>query len=609
MPSEPYMKFRRRVLAALRRRWRREGVPPWEELFAAVRSVYRAEPPEEPFFAAVHEELDRLRALCPGIGAGDELAGAVLELYTASTDTGALSLRKRTGSFYTPPEVADGMAQQALRLWIARHLGCSEEALSAWLAGDDAALAAGTSRRIAAALLALRAVDPACGAGAFLLALLKQVERYLARALPREFPALAERFRKRLARRWLGVDLRHEALAVAAFRWQLAAPGTAVRLTEGDALFLDGLGGAFDLVLGNPPYVSFGLRNTGKLASARRRELLRRFPCAAQYKVSTYALFMELASQWSAPGGVQCLIVPDGFLAGRFQTGVRELLLTRNTLEKVILAERRIFDAALGRSVIYLARRGAPGGAGTFFRKVRSVAELAAPGGFAVAPGDYVRGARRRIRFYENAAQKTLVETMERGAEPLGDLLEFASGLIGKAGQKTLVSPVREGAFRHPGLTSGRLVHSCRVEAPDCFFDLDRSKIKSGLGKIDCTRPKLLLRQTGDRLIAALDERGLCVLNNVHCAVPKPGNRVSPEFLACLLGSELMNRYYRIVSLEEKRTLAQIDLDMVAELPVKVPPEGPDFWRMMYRRVGAGDPGAREELERVLAELYGVPLP
>jgi len=50
--------------------------------------------------------------------------------------------------------------------------------------------------------------------------------------------------------------------------------------------------GGFDCVIGNPPYVSFGLRGTGK-AEGAWAEYLRRIYTAAEYKLSLYAVFMQ----------------------------------------------------------------------------------------------------------------------------------------------------------------------------------------------------------------------------------------------------------------------------------------------------------------------------
>jgi hypothetical protein len=102
------------------------------------------------------------------------------------------------------------------------------------------------------------------------------------------------------------------------------------------------------------------------------------------------------------------------------------------------------------------------------------------------------------------------------------------------------------------------------------YLNFAADVLKSGFRDARYDEPKLLLRQTGDRLIAAYDPDGLYCLNNVHV-----GNARDPavdvRLVVAILNSRLLNRYYRIISLEAGRPLAQIDLDVIEDLPFKRP--------------------------------------
>lgn len=41
------------------------------------------------------------------------------------------------------------------------------------------------------------------------------------------------------------------------------------------------------------------------------------------------------------------------------------------------------------------------------------------------------------------------------------------------------------------------------------------------------------------------------------------------KYILAILNSELLNRYYRLITLEFKRALAQIDIETVLELPIR----------------------------------------
>ena len=76
------------------------------------------------------------------------------------------------------------------------------------------------------------------------------------------------------------------------------------------------------------------------------------------------------------------------------------------------------------------------------------------------------------------------------------------------------------------------------------------------------------MRQTGDSIICAYDDSGLLALNNVHI-----GNRISEsydlKYVTAILNSSLMDWYYRTISLESGRTMAQTDIETVGGLPIK----------------------------------------
>src|SRR5207245_2290176 len=111
--------------------------------------------------------------------------------------------------------------------------------------------------------------------------------------------------------------------------------------------------GGFDVVIGNPPWISFGLRGAARLPEAEARYYRRTYPEAAEYKVSSYALFMALAARLTRPGGRHCLIVPDSFVVGARFTGVRRLLHKAHTLEHMTLIGGEMSSqASVGQSIV-----------------------------------------------------------------------------------------------------------------------------------------------------------------------------------------------------------------------------------------------------------------
>jgi hypothetical protein len=208
------------------------------------------------------------------------------------------TLRKRTGSYYTPESLTRVVVERAM------------DALEAMLADE------GLARR------PLRILDPALGAGAFLV----QAGRETARRSGR---SLADVVQHEL----FGVDVSPLAVAVAeASLWLLAneprlsLAAAGARLREADALCtpaaaralgrqgadfaeLAGTADGFDLVVGNPPWVAFAGRATQPLTPHLREHYRREFRAFRGYP-TLHGLFVELAARL-APRGVVALLIPS----------------------------------------------------------------------------------------------------------------------------------------------------------------------------------------------------------------------------------------------------------------------------------------------------------
>jgi hypothetical protein len=79
---------------------------------------------------------------------------------------------------------------------------------------------------------------------------------------------------------------------------------------------------------------------------------------------------------------------------------------------------------------------------------------------------------------------------------------------------------------------------------------------------------KILMRQTGDSLIAALDEQQYLCLNNMHVLVPV-NHRLKPRYALGILNSKLLNWYYQSLNPEVGEALAEVKRTNVAALPIR----------------------------------------
>lgn len=234
--------------------------------------------------------------------------------------------RKRLGIYYTPPELAGPILDETLDPIL--DAMCDEQSCRAQLS-------------------TLRVIDPACGSGHFLLGAWRRLATQTAKVVA---PA-GQRACLRLAAAALhGIDIDPQArlagaklLRRACAQWALSLRDFPNWFTLGDALLAEGRDdGAFDLVIGNPPFVDS--ESMCAEDRSRRSALAQRYE-TARGNWDLASLFVERAIQLARPGGRIGLVLPRRLLASDHAQRV-QMLLKQQTIESIHVNDSAAFEDA-----------------------------------------------------------------------------------------------------------------------------------------------------------------------------------------------------------------------------------------------------------------------
>jgi hypothetical protein len=322
-----------------------------------------------------------------------EILGTVFEEWVTG--------RHEAGAYYTPRPVVSFMCREALKGYLAGRIAAPPETLAGLVDWHDATkLRKGQAEKVLAALDDLKAVDPACGSGAYLLGLLHElIEVYQAvyrDRRPGDARSLYDLNLRIIRRSIYGVDIDASAADIARLRlWlslaveaaaPMALPNLDSQIAAGDALlapnpefpgcgagetpaphdavdwpirfaeaFAAGRGG-FDVVLANPPYVR--KENIDKHAKPRLRKLYQE---AVTGQSDLFCCFYARGMQLLRLGGMHVFICSNSWLDSGYGAALQRFLLRSAHVQAIYdSALERQFATADVNTIISVLRKGPP---------------------------------------------------------------------------------------------------------------------------------------------------------------------------------------------------------------------------------------------------------
>ncbi len=272
-----------------------------------------------------------------------ELLGRLYEQFLGPEE------RKAAGVYYTPAPIVDAIVQRTL-----------------------GPLCQG---RTPTELESLRILDPACGSGCFLLGAYQYLldwhlqwytthdpgahatgEAPALRSTAEGTWRLTPGVRQRILHSLHGVDIDAQAVEVTRLSLLLklfegeSEPQEEPRLEHtlrcGNTLKdEDEAAPAFDVVLGNPPYLN--IRTLQETAPAEARYYKERYASAARGSYDLYAVFVERGLSLLRPGGRLGYILPSRFFSTDYGEPLRRLLSERRVVREIIDFQHvQLFSAA-----------------------------------------------------------------------------------------------------------------------------------------------------------------------------------------------------------------------------------------------------------------------
>jgi len=327
----------------------------------------------------------------------------------------------------------------------------------------------------------------------------------------------------------------------------------------------------FDIIIGNPPYVKVSEKNMLNYFNANYQH--------QDYQKDLYLLFLEKFKHLLATGGIFGVIVPNTWLQSINYRNIRRYLISEYFWHRMLHIKDHVFKAVVDTNIIILEKN-------SFIKNSDVKIDILQNGEIKEhqlinqyeLPGD-----GEIINILANKDEKILFEKIKQSSLMIKEICHVYNGVKpfekGKGTPPQTAKTMKEKPFvvenqpKPEGenwmpLIRGRLMNRyANYWKNDSWINYGKWLAAPRDPKIFEAEEKIIIRQTGDSIIATLIGKNVIVRNNMHLLISKELNH---KYILGILNSKLTNFYYYQLNPEKGEALAEVKKSHVECLPIPV---------------------------------------
>ena len=317
----------------------------------------------------------------------------------------------------------------------------------------------------------------------------------------------------------------------------------------------------FDAIIGNPPYIQLQ-SNNGLLGNLYEQRNYNTF-----FKQGDlYCLFIERAHSLLKNNGEFGFIVPNTWLQSISFSPLRLFLTSYFRWNQIALTHKVFADATVDTHCLLFTKSNE--------QKDCEICRISANGKISkihTIKKEAISQTEEIINIEINPKSLSIIERIQKLSKPLAECLTVCCGVKpfqkGKgipAQTKQIVEEkpyVKEGG--KPGeewspLMRGSLMHRYTNLWDNNYWILYGKWLAEPRSpKIFEEKEKIIIRQTGDSIIATIIENGIICRDNLNICIPK-SETINLKFILGVLNSKLTDFYYTFINPEKGEALAQV---------------------------------------------------
>ena len=360
--------------------------------------------------------------------------------------------------------------------------------------------------------------------------------------------------------------------------------------------------GGFDIVIGNPPYVSVkSISPEDKAIYSKRFE-------TGKGRFNLFTLFMELFYELSCSKGKFCLIIPEGIYSNIEYRYSRELLIEKCQINRLCTFTKRVFDASVDTTILLITNRDIKNKTIIIDTDIKQTSKV-------LSQEDLAKIPYYLIPVKLEGQNKVLIERLLLSPEydRISNNLEIQQGIIytGQAKADVFANSKKDSTYKP--ILDGRDVVKWRinwdVKEYDKYLSYTNKLHRPREERLFLAGKKILLPRRATKIIATIDYQQYYALNTAYICLNKNDN-CETEFLLGILNSKLVDYFYSMLFMGWQITIPALDVIPVPRC--KIDNQLPIIALVKNAiEIKRNDPSAdtsalESEIDRIVYHLYGL---
>lgn len=359
----------------------------------------------------------------------------------------------------------------------------------------------------------------------------------------------------------------------------------------------------FDIVIGNPPYVSV------KGISCEEKDLYRKLFKVGQGRFNLFTLMIEKGMNLLKEKGCLSYIQPDGLYTNIDYAVCRELILQNSALKQVVIFDTRVFEnAAVDTAITILVKLP------EYNNNIKVIKNMKMQT-IELLQSEVLKNENYLIPIKLNGKDHSIIKKVKESSKyTIGDFLEIQQGIIYSGTPKEEIfsnAPINE---KYKKSLDGRDVSKWYInweeKQENRYIEYTNKLHRPREERLFLANEKILLPRKSTKIYCGYDDKQYYALNTAYVCLLKEERPIIPiqlKYILALLNSKLINYYYDSIY-----TGWQIVIPALKEIPVvyndKIQFEIIEKVDKILETKGSDISKYEDEIDELIYKLYNISL-